>query len=167
MSKRKPLSNLRNVPTVKFIATHLLIIGITITSVGSTVASQEKRNVESNEKSINEKTTGELYDSLKDYPNDFYVSNAQKRFIRNPFDKPLISFNGSKNTPNIKVIGFAMSVERPTVFLKIGLSEEKAYKVGDEIGNGYRVTQINMPYKQIYISNGNEIFSYEIASLLK
>ena len=163
-----PLSDRKNVAAIDSIAKSLLTVGITIiTLVNTTLASQENRNMETNKRSANEKTTVEIYNSLKDYPNNFYVGDIQRRLIRNPFDKPLASFNVSKTTPNIKVIGFAASVGKSSVFLKIGLNKEKSYKVGDEIGNGYRITQINMPDKQIYISDGNEIFTYEIVKSLK
>ena len=168
MTNKKPLSDQKNVSIIDSITKRLLIVGTTILILeSSTAASQEKRNIESNIKTINEKTTVELYDSLKDYPNNFYASDTQRRLIRNPFDKPLVSLNGSKTTPNIKVIGFAASVEQSSVFLKIGSSKEKAYKIGEEIGSGYRITQINMADKQIYISNGNEIFTYEIINSIK
>ena len=71
------------------------------------------------------------------------------------------------NTPNISIIGFARSMENSSVFLKVGLDAEKAYKVGDEIVNGYRIIQIDMPEKQVDIGNGDEILSYKITDALK
>ena len=116
---------------------------------------------------MNEITTVESYSSLKDYPSNFEVNDMNKRLIRNPFEKPLISLKTTGNIPKINITGFATSISGVSVFLKIGLGDEESYKIGDEIGNGFKVIQINMPEKQVDISDGEEIYSYKIADPLK
>ena len=156
----------------KFLSIHLLTGRILAASIASTVLvgsafSQDRIDLDSNEKQLNESTTKESYEALKDYPNDFFAKNTQKRLARDPFDLPMSELNNSMNTPNISVIGFAKSMENSSVFLKVGLDAEKAYKVGDEIVNGYRIIQIDMPEKQVDIGNGDEILSYKITDALK
>ena len=140
---------------------------IASTYVIGTAYSQDSIDLESNEKQLNKSTTTESYEALKEYPDNFFAKDTQKRLTRDPFDLPMSVLNNSLSTPNISVIGFARSMKNSSVFLRVGLDAEKAYNVGDEIVNGYRVIQIDMQEKQVDISNGDEILSYKIAETLK
>ena len=156
----------------KFLPIHLLTRSILTASIASTYVigtaySQDSIDLESNKKQLNKSTTTESYEALKEYPDNFFAKDTQKRLARDPFDLPMSVLNNSLSTPNISVIGFARSMENSSVFLRVGLDAEKAYSVGDEIVNGYRVIQIDMQEKQVDISNGDEILSYKIAETLK
>ena len=152
-------------PPIHLLTRSILAASIASTYIIGTAYSQDSIDLESNKKQLNKSTTTESYDALKEYPDKFFAKDTQKRLTRDPFDLPMSVLNNSLSTPNISVIGFARSMENSSVFLRVGLDPEKAYNIGDEIVNGYRVIQIDMPEKQVDISNGDEILSYKIADL--
>ena len=166
-TKDRPSLGRAVILTINCLARHLFKISMILIALESAAASQEKLDITPKKKNVNEITTVESYGSLKDYPSNFEVNDMNKRLIRNPFEKPLISLKTTGNMPKINITGFATSTRGVSVFLKIGLGDEVSYKIGDEIGNGFKVIQINMPEKQVDISDGEEIYSYKIAHPLK
>jgi len=66
----------------------------------------------------------------------------------------------------ISIKGFSGSRDSQSyVFMSINNSEDYQYRLGQEVGNGYRITSINTSSQSITISDGISRFNYVLKAL--
>ena len=86
--------------------------------------------------------------------------------MRNPFSTPINSLETQIQMlpPGIGIKGFSLSGQSAKVFLSVDGSEDYAYTVGQEIGNGYRLTAISPQESKIVLSDGFTSKIYKVAN---
>ena len=98
---------------------------------------------------------------LKPYPSEIQSRSEDLANLRNPFTAP--SALGSAQgipAPLIAIKGFAANMEDPKAFLNINNSEDYEYRIGQDVGNGYIIVEIEPESRKISVSDGVNQFSY-------
>lgn len=98
---------------------------------------------------------------LKPYPLEIQSASQDLANLRNPFAPPT-SFGSAQGIPAplISIKGFAANKNDPRVFLNIDNSEDFEYKIGQTVGSGYRIVEINSINQLIIVSDGISRFKY-------
>ena len=98
---------------------------------------------------------------LKPYPSTIQSRSEDLANLRNPFTAPsaLSSAQGIP-APLISIKGFAANMEDPKAFLNINNSEDYEYRIGQDVGNGYIIVEIEPESRKISVSDGVNQFSY-------
>ena len=100
---------------------------------------------------------------LKPYPNEIQTASKDLADLRNPFAPPaaLGSTQGIA-APLITIKGFATSKfdPNPRAFLSINNSEDNEYQIGQDIGKGYRIVEIDPETQKVIVSDGINRYDY-------
>jgi len=101
---------------------------------------------------------------LNSYPSARMGLAPEMAIMRNPFTKPISTSLATVIPPPIlEIKGFSVAgVGSKYVFMSVDNSQDSQYRIGQEIGNGYRLTLINPSSQLIRISNGISRFEYKV-----
>jgi len=101
------------------------------------------------------------------YPDMNTRLTPEVSIVRNPFSSPSSArLDVSMPAPNISLKGFAgLSGLSQHVFLSVDGARTYQFRVGQEIGNGFRIVAINSTAKNIIVSNGRSRFKYQLKDL--
>jgi len=104
---------------------------------------------------------------LNSYPEMNIKLAPEVSIVRNPFASPSSATTDvSTPAPNISLKGFAgLGGLSQYVFLSIDGAQTYQFRVGQEIGNGFRIVAINTNAKNIVVSNGKSRFKYQLKDL--
>jgi len=101
---------------------------------------------------------------LNSYPEMNIKLAPEVSIVRNPFASPSsVTTDASTPAPNISLKGFAgLAGSSQHVFLSIDGAQTYQFRVGQEIGNGFRIVAINTTTRNIVVSNGKSRFKYQL-----
>ena len=105
---------------------------------------ENKKPMKENKHVEGEKHAGNI-SFLKPYPSEIQSRSEDLANLRNPFTAP--SALGSAQgipAPLIAIKGFAANMEDPKAFLNINNSEDYEYRIGQDVGNGYKLLKLNL-----------------------
>jgi len=104
---------------------------------------------------------------LRPYPAIQAVPGPELAILRNPFVAPSgLALAKVMPAPMISIKGFSGSGDSQRyVFLSINNSDDYQYGLGQEVGNGYRITSINSTSQSVTISDGITRFNYTAEAL--
>ena len=104
---------------------------------------------------------------LRPYPSIQAVPGPELAMVRNPFAAPSgLALAKVMPAPMVSIKGFSGSGDSQSyVFMSINNSADYQYRLGQEVGNGYRITSINTSSQTITISDGISRFNYVLEAL--
>ena len=138
-----------------------------VVNLNDTLVDAEISDTDSNDRVLEMKIEGqgeediENISVLKPYPIEIQTATEDLADLRNPFAPPtaLGSAQGIP-APFITIKGFASNKDDERAFLNINNSEDLEYAIGQEVGNGYRIVEIDPKIRTVSVSDGISRFSY-------
>ena len=138
-----------------------------VVNLNDTLVDAEISDTDSNDRVLEMKIEGqgeediENISVLKPYPIEIQTASEDLADLRNPFAPPtaLGSAQGIP-APFITIKGFASNKDDERAFLNINNSEDLEYAIGQEVGNGYRIVEIDPKIRTVSVSDGISRFSY-------
>jgi len=100
---------------------------------------------------------------LNSYPSARMGLAPEMAIMRNPFTMPTsTSLATIVPPPILEIKGFSgAGLGSSYVFMSVDNSQDSPYRIGQEVGNGYRLTLISPSSQLIRISNGISRFEYK------
>lgn len=94
--------------------------------------------------------------SLNDYPSFEISTGSERASLRNPFSAQDSKKLSNLTSPKIIVKGFGSDQYQDTVFISLGNEIDNEFTLGQQVGNGFRVSYISPTKGVIEISNGTQ-----------
>lgn len=94
--------------------------------------------------------------SLNDYPSFEISTGSERASLRNPFSAQDSKKLSNLTSPKIIVRGFGSDQYQDTVFISLNNEIDNEFTLGQQVGNGFRVSYISPTKGVIEISNGTQ-----------
>ena len=94
--------------------------------------------------------------SLSDYPSFEISAGSERASLRNPFSAQNSKDLRNLTSPKIIVKGFGSDQYQDTVFISLNNALDNEFTLGQQVGNGFRVSYISPTKGEIEISNGTQ-----------
>lgn len=94
--------------------------------------------------------------SLNDYPSFEISTGSERASLRNPFSAQDSKKLSNLTSPKIIVRGFGSDQYQDTVFISLDNEIDNEFTLGQQVGNGFRVSYISPTKGVIEISNGTQ-----------
>lgn len=94
--------------------------------------------------------------SLNDYPSFEISTGSERASLRNPFSAQDSKKLSNLTSPKIIVKGFGSDQYQDTVFISLDNEIDNEFTLGQQVGNGFRVSYISPTKGVIEISNGTQ-----------